>query len=63
MPGRKSMISGGAGGGNAAARRRTIKLSKSEAAKAIRLINAVADGKYDSGKQLPGWMMSFLKPK
>ena len=59
MPGgRKSMMTGGTSrpekGGSP-------RLSKAEAAKAIRLINQVADGKYDSGKRLPGWMMSFLK--
>lgn len=59
MPGRKSMMTGGMArpsktGGSP-------KLSKAEAAKAIRLINAVADGKYDSKKSLPGWMMPLLK--
>lgn len=59
MPGRKSMITGGMArpsktGGSP-------KLSKAEAAKAIKLINQVADGKYDSGKRLPSWMMPLLK--
>ena len=60
MPGRKSMMTSG-GMTRPSKYGGSPKLSKAEAAKAIRLINQVADGKFDPKKTLPGWMMTFLK--